>query len=114
MKRDITIWIGAVMMLVPLVVWGMSSSHSLFDPERDAPWRVILPLTLAIGAVRMTVLWVQTLRHGIQHAHRENLFSLVLAHISLPLLFPIFYYVASGTAPPAPVATERNTSPAAS
>jgi hypothetical protein len=107
MRRDPTVWISLVMLVVP---WGISLATFQSIDSAGPPLDRALFWTMFIGGVRAAILWYQTLIHGLRHARRENLVAVVLAHLFLGPVMAYAYYLSSrmdirrGAQPKAPLA----------
>ena len=94
MKQDVTVWISLAMIAVPCLVgfaMGMPQDITADDP-------MVFHLffwVIFLGAIRATVLWFQTLAHGVKHAKEENRFAVVLGHFFLGPLMAYAYYLSS-------------------
>ena len=88
MKRDATVWISLVMIAVPWIVGAAMGMPRMIGPGDPVIFHVFFWIVF-VGAVRVTVLWFQTLIHGIRHARQENSMAVVVVHI---LLGPIMSY----------------------
>lgn len=51
--------------------------------------------TILLGAIRATILWFQTLIHGVKYAKEENRVAVVMGHLFLGLIMAYGYYVSS-------------------
>lgn len=92
MKRDVTVWLSLGMIVIPLLMGlavGMPRTITADDPVIYH----IFYWTIFLGAIRATVLWFQTLIHGIEHAKEENRVAVVLGHIFLGPIMAYGYYV---------------------
>ena len=93
-KRDITVWISLVMVLVAgalALAMGMPRHLGHDDP---VVFHVLFWLIM-LGSVRATVLWFQTLIHGVKHAKEENRVAVVLGHFFLGPIMAYGYFLAS-------------------
>jgi len=70
---------------------GMPRTNTDDDPKI---FRVFFWIMFA-GGLRATILWFQTLIHGIKHAKEENRVAVVLAHLLLGLIMVYLYYFSS-------------------
>lgn len=94
MKRDLTVWISLAMIVVPCLAglaMGMPNSISSDDP---IVFQVFFWL-IFLGSIRVTILWFQTLIHGVKYAKEENRVAVVLAHVILGPIISYPYYMSS-------------------
>lgn len=92
MKRDLTVWLALLLIGVP---WGIGIAMGM--PEEitnDSPtlFQVFFWL-MFLGSLRATILWFQTLIHGIKYAKEENRVILVLCHIFIGPIMSYLYYI---------------------
>ena len=92
MKRDITVWLSPIMIAVAVVV-GIAMGMPLHLDQNAPPVFHVLFWMIVLGAVRVAVLWFQTLVHGVKHAKEENLAAVVLGHLILGPLMAYAYYL---------------------
>lgn len=52
----------------------------------------VLRLIMFLGIIRATVLWFQTLVHGVRDAKEENPYLVVLGHVLLGQIMAYLYY----------------------
>ena len=91
MRRDPTVVLSFVMMFGGWITGAAISMPESLDTNPPVH-EVIFWITFA-GALRATVLWFQTLIHGIDHSKPENRVAVVLGHIFLgPIMSYAYYY----------------------
>ncbi len=92
MKRDPTVWGSLLLLLgawITALALGMPRTIRSDDP---IAFRV-LSWIMFLAAIRVTVLWFQTLIHGVKYAKEENRVAVVLGHVFLgPLMSYLYYY----------------------
>ncbi len=94
MKRDITVWPSLAIIVLPLLIHAALGMPR--DQDQTSPHFFLGLFCLSfIGIIRATILWFQTLAHGLKHSKEENRFALVMAHIFLGLLMAYIYYLAN-------------------
>ena len=94
MKRDVTVWLSLLLIVVPGTIglaMGMPRTIAQDDP---AVFHIIFWIVVA-GAVRASVLWFQTLIHAVKHAKEGNRVAVVVGHVLLGPITPYAYYVAA-------------------
>jgi hypothetical protein len=94
MKRDITVWLSLVVIAVAGVIAAATGMPRHIDTSAPLLFHVLFWIII-VGAVRATVLWFQTLMHGLKHAKQENRVAVVLGHLLLGPLMAYAYYLAS-------------------
>ena len=70
---------------------GMPQTITADDP----PVFHVFFCIIFLGAIRATVLWFQTLIHGLKHAKDENRVAVVLGHLFLGPFMAYGYYWSS-------------------
>jgi hypothetical protein len=94
MKRDITVWLGLAMIVIPWLIGqaiGMPQNITADDP----PLFHVLFWIIFLGAIRATVLWFQTLIHGVKYAREKNRVAVVMGHLFLGPIMAYGYYLSS-------------------
>lgn len=94
MKRDITVWISLAMVAIPMLL-GIAMGMPQYITADDPLQFHIFFWIIFLGAVRATVLWFQTLIHGVKYSKEENRVAVVLGHIFLGPIMAYCYYLSS-------------------
>lgn len=82
------------MIAVPLIL-GLAMGMPRNITDRDPLVFRIFFLVIFVGAIRATILWFQTVRHGLKHAKEENRFAVVLGHLFLGIVMAYADYLSS-------------------
>jgi len=91
MKKDPTVWVSLLLIALPWIIGEIMGMPRTMDDNSPTIFQVFFWL-MFIGAIRATILWFQTLIHGIEHAKKENRVAVVLGHIFLGPIMSYLYY----------------------
>jgi hypothetical protein len=91
MNRDVTVPISLAMIAIPLGI-GLAIGMPQHITSDDPPIFHALFWIIFIGAIRATVLWFETLIHGVKYAKEENRVAVVLSHVFLGPIMAYGYY----------------------
>jgi hypothetical protein len=91
MKRDVTVPLSLVMIVVPWIIGAAMGMPSELTGKEPMIFHVFFWIIFA-GAIRATVLWFQTLTHGIRYAAEDNRVAVVFGHLFLGPIMSYLYY----------------------
>lgn len=94
MKRDVTVWLSLVMIMIPWLV-GLAMGMPRNNEDNTPGVFHVFFWIIFLGTIRAIVLWFQTLIHGVKYAKEENRVAVVLAHFFLGPIMAYAYYLCS-------------------
>ena len=92
MKRDPTVSISLLLFVGAWVIGLALGMPRTITNESPSVFHAIF-LVMFVAAIRITILWFQTLIHGTKYAKEENRVAVVLGHVFLgPIMSFLYYY----------------------
>jgi hypothetical protein len=105
MKRDRTVTVSVVGLVATLVLASVLKIPKAVEPDDPAHYWVILGVML-LCALRLSLLWLQTLIHAVENLPRSDRAAWVLGHLFFGPLSSLWYYLKTRPVPDADDAEE--------